>query len=258
MIYSDQLKRKIELPETPKRIVSLVPSQTELLVDLGLHEQISGITGFCVHPAGLRKEKTIVGGPKNVNFKRIQALNPDFIFCNKEENTPGLIEKLEKIAPVWISDIYTITDCIEMIASIGEIFNKKSKAAEIIERISEKKRELQIFIKDKPVQRVLYFIWKDPYMAAGRNTFINEMLRLNKLENAIENPDSRYPEISLKNLPPTDAILLSTEPYSFTEIHAEAVAKQTGLPVYIVDGEFFSWYGSRLSQAFDYFKTLPV
>ena len=108
MLVSDQLHRAMYLPSIPKRIVSLVPSQTELLVDMGLEDCIVGVTKFCVHPESLRKKKTVVGGTKKVNYKEIRALQPDLIICNKEENTQEMVLQLQSIAPVWVSDIYTV------------------------------------------------------------------------------------------------------------------------------------------------------
>lgn len=256
MEFKDQLNRIVELPEIPSRIVSLVPSQTELLVDLGLREEIVGITRFCVHPQDLRKTVTRVGGTKQARLHKIQKLNPDFILCNKEENTEEMVRELEEIAPVWVTDMYNIADCNEMILQLGEIFQIKQKAKEIVNKIILAKEDFIEFMKDKPVKKVLYTIWKNPYMAAGRNTFINELLELNKFENAIKDPQSRYPEIDFKDFPGLDTILLSTEPYPFKESHAIELRKELNENVRVVDGEFFSWYGSRLILAFEYFKSL--
>ena len=131
MEFVDQLNRTITLTKPPLRVVSLVPSQTELLIDLGLHKNIVGVTKFCVHPKSLRKEKTIVGGTKQVDFEKIKLLKPDIIICNKEENTEEMVLKLENIAPVWVSNIATISESIEMILELGEIFEIKGKAFEI-------------------------------------------------------------------------------------------------------------------------------
>ncbi|MEO8772761.1 MAG: helical backbone metal receptor, partial [Gelidibacter sp.] len=146
----DQLNRHIVLSETPKRIISLVPSQTELLVDLGLEDAIVGITKFCVHPVHLKGCKAIVGGTKHVHFDKIKALQPDIILCNKEENTKEMIQELEKIATVHISDIYTIEDSLELINLYGTLFSKKKNANAIIKGIRERKLEFEEFIKDKP------------------------------------------------------------------------------------------------------------
>lgn len=244
------------MPKTPSRIISLVPSQTELLVDLGLKDQIVGVTHFCVHPAGLKKEKVIVGGTKNVRIKKIQGLNPDFILCNKEENTREMVEKLETIAPVWVTDMMNIEDCNEMILQMGSVFQVKKKALKIVEKINFAKEDFLGFMKGKSSKKVLYVIWKEPYMAAGRNTFINELLKLNKFENVLTSPESRYPEVNFSDFKELELVLLSTEPYPFKESHVEEQKAKSGLNVKLVDGEFFSWYGSRMIKAFEYFKTL--
>ena len=254
----DQLHRNITLNGIPKRIVSLVPSQTELLVDLGLEDAIVGITKFCVHPAHLKNEKIIVGGTKQVHFDKIKALQPDIILCNKEENAKEMIQELEKIATVHISDIYTIADALELIGLYGELFCKEEKANEIIKGIIEKKLEFDHFKENIPKKTVVYFIWKQPWMIAANNNFIDELLHLNGFENYYGRLE-RYPEVILDKLKPESAeiVLLSTEPYPFKIEHiGEVKAYFPNAKILVVDGEMFSWSGSRLLKAFDYFKTL--
>jgi len=254
----DQLNRKLHFKGSPQRIVSLVPSQTELLVDLGLEEYIVGVTKFCVHPERLRQDKVVVGGTKQVHFDKIKALNPDIILCNKEENTKEMIVELEQIAPVHISDIYTIDDSFELIKMYGELFGKEAKAYAIVEEIKLKRNN---FKKNKQVQpklNVAYFIWKNPYMVAANQTFISEMLLINDFQNVFQNLN-RYPVIELSELEnkKLDVILLSSEPYPFKEDDVvEMKSKFPKAKVIIVDGEMFSWYGSRLLEAFDYFSGL--
>lgn len=254
----DQLHRHIILDEIPKRIISLVPSQTELLVDLGLESSIVGITKFCVHPIHLKEEKVVVGGTKQVNFDKIKHLKPDIILCNKEENTKEMIQELEKIATVHISDIYTIEDTLELIQLYGELFSKKMTAIAMIKDISKKKLEFEDFIKDKPRRTAAYFIWKGPWMVAARQNFIDELLRLNRFENYYGD-QSRYPEVVLDaSLPEnSELVLLSSEPFPFKDEHIHQIKPFfPNATILVVDGEMFSWYGSRLLRAFDYFKTL--
>jgi ABC-type Fe3+-hydroxamate transport system substrate-binding protein len=249
MYFIDNLSRSIFLPKSPERIISLVPSQTELLVDLGLEEKIVGVTKFCVHPRHLRKSKTIVGGTKNYRFDVIDSLKPDLIIGNKEENDQEGIEKLADKYPVWMSDIFDLKDALEMIFDLGEITRTKEKAAEVISRI-EKSFAQPIATKGTCV----YLIWENPKMAAGKNTFIDSMLSIAGFENLVEK--IRYPEITdeaLINLSP-DYLLLSSEPFPFKEKHIKTI--QELLPssiIKLVDGELFSWYGSRLLHASDYF-----
>ncbi|MAB57750.1 MAG: cobalamin-binding protein [Aequorivita sp.] len=256
MEFIDQLNRTVTLPKSPSRIVSLVPSQTELLVDLGLREKIVGITKFCVHPSDLKSEKTVVGGTKQVNFNKIKALRPDIVICNKEENTEELVGELSRIAPVWISDIVTITDNNRMIEQLGQIFDVVSKASEIVSKINSELALFRNYIKGYSEKRVLYIIWKKPYMAAGRGTFIDSLLKENKYSNIFSVNAGRYPEVKQEDFLKADIIFLSTEPYPFKNVDVVEMTKKLNREVKLVDGEFFSWYGSRLMKAFDYFKSL--
>ncbi|MGK0386632.1 MAG: iron complex transport system substrate-binding protein [Patiriisocius sp.] len=256
MQIKDQLHTVFEFLETPKRIVSLVPSQTELLVDLGLTIQLVGITKFCIHPKALRNEVKVVGGTKTIHLDRIKALKPDIIICNKEENTKEIVEACSEIAPVWLSDIYTVDDSLDMISLLGELFNKEEKAFQIIEKIKNEYYSFYEFMKGKQVKKVAYLIWENPFMAAGQQTFINDLLRINKFENVLKDPASRYPEISINALKEVDLVLLSSEPFPFKEKHVQELEEATQKEVQLVDGEYFSWYGSRLQYAFTYFRFL--
>lgn len=256
MIYRDQLNREIHLSKEPERIVSLVPSQTELLCSLGLKEKIVGITKFCVHPEKLRKEKKIVGGTKKVHFDKIRDLKPDIILCNKEENTEEMVQELEKIATVHISEVITFKDSLEMIAMYGSIFGCEKTSEELISEIRSKMEIFEGKLSGKNL-KVAYLIWKDPWMGVGADTFINSMLELNGFTNVLENHPDRYPKISLEELNSLkpDVILLSSEPFPFKDKHFKEL-KSVKAGAELVDGEFFSWYGSRLLYAFDYFESL--
>ncbi|RZS96102.1 ABC transporter substrate-binding protein [Cecembia calidifontis] len=252
--YTDQMNRTVNIPEHPQRIVSLVPSQTELLVDLGLEERLVGLTKFCVHPQRLKKQKTIIGGTKNFHFDKIEALQPDLIIGNKEENYQKGIELLAEKYPVWMSDISTLEDALEMMKGIGEITGTTAKAKELIHVISLEMASLSQRNKGSAV----YLIWKDPVMAAGTQTFIHYMLGKAGFTNLVQEP--RYPELSmedLKNLSP-DFLLLSSEPFPFKQKHIDEFAAH--LPqtqVQLVDGEMFSWYGSRLRYFREYVEGVP-
>lgn len=257
MNFIDQLEREISFASTPKRIVSLVPSQTELLVDLGLESSIVGLTKFCVHPKSLRSIKTVVGGTKSVDFNKIRDLNPDIILCNKEENTEDMILELEKIAPVHISDIYTLDDALELIRMYADLFNTEVNASKLISEFEAAYKEFSIWIHKQSKLRVVYFIWKEPWMVAANSTFIDEMLSLNKFDNYFSKLE-RYPEIRLEDIDDSvDLLLFSSEPFPFKDKHLKEVYdKFPKSKIKIVDGEYFSWYGSRLRRAFDYFRSL--
>lgn len=256
MESKDQLGRLHHFEKVPSRIVSLVPSQTELLVDLGLRERLVGITKFCVHPKELRKQKVVVGGTKQVKFEKIASVQPDIIIANKEENTLKMVTELQRIAPVWVSDIYTVDDSLDFIRAMGVLFGRDELAADLIKAIGTARTDFNKHIQGKPVLKTAYLIWKTPYMAAGHNTFIGDLLRENAFENIITDPKGRYPEVDLKILQQADQILLSSEPYPFKEKDRAELEAQLGVTVKLVDGEYFSWYGSRLRQAFEYFKRL--
>ena len=244
----------ITIPRQPQRIVSLVPSQTELLIDLGLREQLVGITKFCIHPPELRKEIKVVGGTKNFHLDRIAALEPDLIIGNKEENEEGRIKALQKDYPVWMSDITVLSEALTMILQLGVITDKAEEAASMISSITEDFERLR-FARKRP--ETLYFIWRKPWMAAGRHTFIDAMLKHSGFRNAIS--DSRYPELTVEEIVAAnpEVVMLSSEPYPFKEEHiAELQALLPQARIVLVDGEMFSWYGSRLLKAPAYFKQL--
>jgi iron complex transport system substrate-binding protein len=259
MQVQDQIGRILEFEKTPKRIVCLVPSLTELLVDLGLEDAIVGLTKFCIHPAHLKQTKTIVGGTKSIHAEKIKALEPDIILCNKEENSKEIVEICSKIAPTHVSDIFTIDDNLELIKQYGNLFSVGRKALEICIEISLKLTDFNQFIKNKATKKVVYFIWKDPWMAVGNTTFINHLLQLNKFDNIYQNKE-RYPEVNLEEMKLNDQldfILLSSEPFPFNKDHILEIEKFTSkAKAILVDGEMFSWTGSRLLKAFDYFKSL--
>lgn len=257
--YSNEVECIPSFENSPKRIISLVPSQTELLYDLGLEDSIVGITKFCVHPFHLKSTKTVIGGTKQVKIGKIKALNPDIIIANKEENTKEIVLELSKICPVLVTDIKTIEDNSQMITDFGQLFNKRIEAQKWNDKINFAFQDFQQFIKEKSIKKVAYFIWANPYMVVGKDTFINELLKLNRFENIFE-VKGRYPEITLEELKQKedlDLILLSSEPFPFKDEHAFEVGHYTNnAKIFFVDGEYFSWYGSRLLKAFAYFKKI--
>lgn len=254
-LFNDQLQRQIFLEEFPHRIVSLVPSITELLFDLKLNDEVVGITKFCVHPAGWFKTKTKVGGTKNIRNDVIASLWPQLIIANKEENVKEQIEALENIAPVFITDVYNLNSALQMIEMIGAITNRINEAQLIIQKIKAE------FSKLKPTAKKLracYLIWRKPYMTIGGDTFINDMLERCGFENVFKDY-KRYPEIAMSQLSTINCqtVMLSSEPYPFKQKHIYEL--QPFLPsakIILVDGEMFSWYGSRLQFAPAYFIKL--
>jgi len=258
--YTDQTGTVISLTATPMRIVCLVPSLTELLYDLGLEDRIVGITKFCVHPYHLKSTKKIIGGTKNVHAEKIRLLQPDIIIANKEENTEDIVIQMREIAPVWVSDIVTIDDTLAMIEEFGRIFAVRTQSQQWVNKINFGLHDIKSFMKDKPLLKAAYFIWKEPYMVAGGNTFINEMLKLNHFSNIYENKEGRYPEVIVQKMKiqgDPEVVFLSSEPYPFKDEDAFELGRHTHhAKTVFVDGEMFSWYGSRIVKAFAYFKKL--
>lgn len=251
----DQLDRKIQLQAPAQRIVSIVPSQTELLFHLGLDKEVVGITRFCIHPKEWHATKKRIGGTKTVNIDAVKELQPDLIIANKEENTKQQIEELEKIAPVWISDINKLDGSFDMIREVGILTGKVPEAEAIAQEIINAFNGLE---PSAVPFRVCYLIWRNPYMTVGRDTFISNLLSKCGFINVFQN-DKRYPEVNIEKIIEArpGIIFLSSEPYPFKEKHIEEIKLyMPEIQVVLVDGEMFSWYGSRLLKSPDYFKKL--
>ncbi|MFD3002030.1 ABC transporter substrate-binding protein [Pontibacter toksunensis] len=239
---------EVTLPDLPQRIISLVPSQTELLFDLGLGDRIIGVTKFCIHPEPQVKQKAIIGGTKNFRFDAIAELQPDLIVGNKEENYKEGIEQLQQKYPVWMSDIYTLDDALQMMQQVGQLTGTEARAQELMQGISTGFSSLQ---PNQPLISTAYFIWRKPYMAVGSHNIIDHMLQRCGFQNVFSDL-ARYPEITPEQLQQANPqfILLSSEPYPFKEKHvAEFRELCPQAVIKIVDGEMFSWYGSRLINA---------
>jgi len=246
----------IAIPANINRIVCLVPSITELLCDLGLEDKIVGITKFCIHPESCFKSKVRIGGTKDFDIESIRLLNPDIIIANKEENQKDLLIILKKYFPVWISDIETTDQAIEMIELLGEVFKRNIEAKDLVKKINFNFDKIESI--DKEIF-VAYLVWKKPYMSINENTYINSMLQKCGLKNIFSGSPSRYPQISpelLKKARP-DVIFLSSEPYPFKEKHfAELQEMCPDARIFLVNGEMFSWYGSKMLKAPVYLNKL--
>jgi ABC-type Fe3+-hydroxamate transport system substrate-binding protein len=222
-----------------------------LLFDLGLDNEVVGITKFCVHPEHWRQTKAIVGGTKNVNVHMVDSLKPDLIIANKEENTKDDVGLLMKNHEVYVSDVRTVDDAYEMMNAIAD--RTGTSAKDLVDRIKSSFAALPVF----ETKTALYLIWKKPWMAAGTDTFINEMMKIAGFENVVR--DVRYPSMTselIEQLNP-EVVLLSSEPYPFKDQHVSEVKRL--LPaskVMLVDGEMFSWYGSRMVRMAEYFEEL--
>ena len=249
------LQQITDLHYLPKRIISLVPSQTELLFNLGLEAETVGITRFCIHPPSWFTLKEKIGGTKTLNLTKIKALQPDLIIANKEENIKEQVEALAQDLPVWVTDVHNLQDALKMIKDIGYLTGKNESAAVLINRIDQAFNTLPNI---KYPVNTTYLIWRKPYMTIGGDTFINDMLKKCGFYNSFES-EKRYPIIDIAQLQDNHCkiLLLSSEPYPFKQKHIDELSKLLpGIKIVLVDGEYFSWYGSRLLQAPEYFKQL--
>jgi len=254
---TDQMGNELSIPFPPKRIVSLVPSQTELLFDLGLENEIVGVTKFCIHPLSKTKSKEKIGGTKKFNIDKIHELQPDLIIGNKEENYHEGIQSLQQHYPVWMSDIHTLSDACSMIREVGRITNRLQEGNDMAQKIIH---TFDNYIPLPDQLRTAYFIWREPYMIAASETFIDEMLKRFGVTNIFVH-QTRYPEVTsdeVKELDP-QLIFLSSEPYPFHDKHVDEFKELfPSAKVIIVDGQYFSWYGSRLLKTPGYFEELKA
>jgi ABC-type Fe3+-hydroxamate transport system substrate-binding protein len=252
--YIDQLGNPVDIIKFPQRIVSLVPSQTELLFHLGLEDRVAGITKFCVHPQNWYRSKKRVGGTKTIKLDMLAGIQPDLVLANKEENVKEQVELLVKDYPVWTSDIHDLGSALDMIDKVGYITGTPGQAASIITRIRNEFEQLQ----PTAFAKTAYLIWRDPYMTIGGDTFINDMLTRCGFDNIFKEM-KRYPEVTVDMLreKQCELLLLSSEPYPFKNKHISELQEQLpGTKILLVDGEMFSWYGTRLLEAPAYFRKL--
>lgn len=257
--YTDQLGRRVVLRTfPPRRIVSVVPSQTELLAALGLEEEVVGITKFCVHPEGWRRLKVRVGGTKQLHLDRIHALTPDLVLANKEENVREQIEMLAKHYPVWVSNVPHLDAALDMIEQVGALVGRAAAAAHLATRIRKGFAGLRRQVAAHPPVRVAYFIWRKPWMVAGGDTFIHSVLEAAGLVNVFAHK-MRYPEVSVDEVARAapHVLLLSSEPFPFSDKHVRELAELLPhIPAVPVDGQLCSWYGSRLVYTSGYLSQL--
>ncbi len=252
MEFLDQMGNCVYLTHIPRRIISLVPSFTELLFDLGLDREVIGVTRHCVLPAEKVAGRAIIGDVKEFDFRAIENLHPDLFIGNKEENYKEGILKLAEKYPVWMSDIYTLDDALEMIRSVGRLVGRPGEAGALADEISASLNGLEL----TPKIKAAYLIWNDPCMAAGGSTFINDMLSRCGLENIFAGRN-RYPLIAVEDLASAEVILLSSEPWTFSAAEKRAFCQKfPDKKVLEVDGLMFSWYGSRLRYSAEYFTDL--
>jgi ABC-type Fe3+-hydroxamate transport system substrate-binding protein len=255
--FKDQLGYDLSLERPPRRIISLVPSQSEYLWDLGLHAELTGITKFCIHPHEMFSNITRVGGTKKVDREKIAAIGPDLIIGNKEENDKDDIEFLRSKYNVWVSDIVSFEDAFDMMTQLALITGKVERGSNIIRQARESVDAIKNIYAGR---RTLYFIWKDPNMFSASGTFTHTILQHCGLKNCLKDR-TRYPELSTEEMVALhpELCLLSSEPFPFKEKDADEIRRVLpNAEVKLVDGEMFSWYGSRMILMKDYFRSLKL
>ncbi|MCU0451002.1 MAG: helical backbone metal receptor [Bernardetiaceae bacterium] len=255
--FTDPLGHAFELTAPARRIVSLVPSQTELLFYLGAGPQVVGRTKFCIHPAPAVRAVPVVGGTKNAPVARILAQQPDLVLANQEENLRETVEALRPHVPVWTSQIDALPQALHMIGAVGQLTGRGAAAQQLGAELTAAFAALP----PGPARRVLYLIWREPYLAAGPGTFIGDMLARAGWQNVLPAAAGRYPVVAPEQwaaLAP-EWVLLSSEPFPFKAKHlAEVAAFCPPAQVRLVDGELFSWYGSRLLHTPGYLRALAA
>ena len=235
------------------RIVSLVPSITELVCTLGLADQLVGRTGFCIHPKEALKAIPKVGGTKSVNLKKIRALAPTHVIVNVDENTKETADALAAFVPeLIVTHPLAPEDNLALYRQIGAAFGKQKEAEALCRDFEDVFREVRE--KDYVKRKVLYLIWKDPWMTVSRDTYIARTLAAFGMQTLPEAAGSRYPKITLEEpwVAAAKLILVSTEPYRFGERHLAEISARTGKPARLIDGEMTSWYGSRAIRGLRY------
>ncbi len=261
-VYRDALGEPHYACEGEPRIASLVPSITELLFALGLGKHVAARTSYCIHPAdGVSQVKT-VGGTKKINHEKLRALEPTHAIVNIDENPREMAEQLATYCPsIIVTHPIEPYDNIALYRMLGGIFRREAQAEALCSEFTEAFKRLRASTRDAKGQRVLYLIWKDPWMTLSRDTYIARMLRLIQWEHVIHDPQVRYPQVEINSemLAGIGNVLFSTEPYTFTDEHLEAFAQDYGVSrskLMLVDGERLSWYGSRAIAGLDYLAEL--
>ncbi len=253
MLFLDDLNRKVEIPHIPKRVISLCPSITETLIEMDV--PVVGRTKFCIHPKNKISSITVVGGTKSVHYHKIDTLMPDLIIAEKEENTQEIVENLAKKYPVYVVNVQSWNDGLQMLKNFGEIFRRFEIVNQWFQILSKTP------FKIAHGQKIAYLIWFNPIMTVGRNTYINDLLHHLGFLNLFENREGRYPTITMEDLLQSqlDYLFLSSEPFPFQEKHIKIFQKE--LPdtkIMKVNGEMFSWYGVRMLKALEYFKEFSL
>lgn len=257
----DAMGTQHEVAQSTARIVSLVPSITELIADLGLTKQLVGRTGFCIHPRDVVKKIPKVGGTKTIDVAKIRKIAPTHLIVNIDENPRGVVEELAKFVPhIIVTHPNAPEDNLGLYRLIGGIFSKEEEAEGLCERFETALGDLRAASAHWGRQQAIYLIWKSPWMTVARDTYISRTLAAAGWDTFQVRSDARYPTIELtpEQLRSVSFVLFSTEPYSFSERHLVDLLDTMPLGqrtrCALIDGSMTSWYGSRAVAGLAYLK----
>lgn len=256
MVFTDDMKEEIQMEDYPHKIISLCPSVTETLVKLGLKNQLTARTNYCYRPEGDVEGIKKIGGPKSIDMEAVDSTEPDLIIAVKEENDRQQIEKLREKHIVFVFDVNTYTEALDMIIRMGELMGKQEKAVEMADNIDKAFANIPQL---KTPLTFLYLVWKDPLIAAGKRTYINNVLTSHGFSNCLDTFIQRYVTLNIEVFKKLefDIAFLPTEPFEFNEDDKKDIlAFFPETDVRLVDGEVFSWYGYRMLHAAEYLKKL--
>ncbi len=246
------------------RIVSLVPSVTELLFDLGLGAQVVGRTAFCVYPQPAVKKVKSVGGTKQVNFEKLAGLQPTHVIVNVDENPKGMVDAIAAMGPtIVVTHPIEVEDNVALYRLLGGLFERAAEAEALVARFTERLAALKARAATLPERRVLYLIWREPWMTVSADTYIARVLALVNWQTLGHDPAVRYPTIALTDalLAEADLVLFSSEPFPFQERHLDdfrAAFPTHASKARLIDGQRVSWYGSRAILGLDYVGDLAA
>lgn len=250
----DHLGRTVKYEFPPKRIISLCPGITETLYSLNLDNEIVGRTRYCIYPTHKVEGTTIVGGTKDIDPEAIRKLNPDLIIVEKEENTPEIVATLEKVHSVYCAEVQSIQGAYIMVKDIAALTDRELEGRGLADEI---KKEFAT-IPNMKGKRAAYIIWRNPYMAVGKDTYISSLLEELGFINPFAELDGRYPSVGEEDFQKAnlDYIFLASEPFPFKDKHkVEFLKMAPKAAIHILDGEMF-WYGAKMKKAAKYFNEI--
>jgi ABC-type Fe3+-hydroxamate transport system substrate-binding protein len=261
---STDLGETLVFDKSPERIVSLVPSITETLIELGAGNRVAGITNYCIHPARAVEDLPRVGGPKSISLEKIEALKPDLVIASVEENRESNIKELREKYPMYVSKTRSVEQAVKMVADLGALTRTAPKATEFADACMQLLSSADPAVLGLPLSTVC-FIWRDPWIAAGPESYPGDLLEKFGFRNVFTHEDGRYPETDLDDVVDlaADVVILSSDRYSFgepvrKEVETYLAANGRKARVLIADGTYLTWFGYRTIQGLRYVRQLKA